>query len=323
MSNLNIKLSEAQILYDRGQIASYLTAMEAIIKDHPQGKALVHYQWGVSYQIGIGDGREARRMFLLALDELSSEILWDVSTKHEIEANAVENMLLLSQSFQEFDDWVNRLQTLGAMNTACQALRQSVLGNRKIDNPWYQTMMALAQTYHQPSAGRYGHAASIYDLLIRNRKEFGIPAEDYGEIIFNFSACKVQLMSSHGVRMHHSLQYTNPDEFNFIATEAESALTAYLDEYPGDRRIEGMLEKTKAAMNIPPQGSGPAPHAPIGFCLSWTLFLTGVILGAGLGRLVGGDHLLSYLVGGLIGFIVMVILVAVITYNKVMSSRGS
>lgn len=339
--NLAEALAEAQILFDQGRIASQMAAFGSILKENPDYAPLIHYQMGATQQAVIGDGAQARSLFLQVLEELKSAPA-DFAHRQELERNSIENMLLLSLNYAEFEGWAESLKNLGISNAL--EMGEKIRINRESDTPWYQVMHSLSINYGQKTVGRYGYAACILDLLIQHRKVQRIPRDDFGEILLKYAACKVQMATAYAMTMQRSLGYTDPAEFNFIAEQVPPVLQAYLGEHPDEPKIVDMLAHVNQFLNIPPQGKKPASPSPMfvsdargGFssapaspvpaspassmplkkyCLGWLLYGIGLIGGGVLGWSLSAHKSWGYLAGGALGFVIMFFLMAIFDYLR-------
>ena len=348
--NLAKALAEAQILFDQGRIASQMAAFSSILKDNPDYAPFIHYQMGATQQAVIGDGEQARSLFLQVLEELNSAPA-DFTHRQELESNSIENMLLLSLNYAEFEGWAQSLKNLGISNALDMA--EKIRSNRESDTPWYQVMQSLSINYSQKTVGRYGYAACILDLLIRHRKVQRIPREDFAEILLKYAACKVQMATAYAMTMQRSLGYTEPSEFNFIAEQVRPVLQAYLEQDPDEPKIVDMLAHVNHFLNIPPQGKKPEsppqmvvtdargnlinplssgePASPLfavqnNHCLGWLLVALGSIGGGYLGWRIAAHKFWGFLLGGLISFVVLFLLwnfVDVIRKRKVKKGSSS
>lgn len=255
---LSPKLAEAQNYYEHGQVRSHLRTLNAVLDENPSAAALLHYQLGVTHHTGIGSGFEARRLFGLALQEAGELPETEAPLRQEIEAYCLENLLLLAESYEECLAWAARLEQKGAASPAVQHLIASIRQNQECDNPWHQTMLGLAATFYDQKVGRQGDAAAIFDLLIRSRRALRINRADSGDIMVRYVACTVHLASGHAMKMHRSLGYTDPQEFNFIVEEIRPGVQKFVEENPQDRAAAAMLDKVDEFLKIPAQRKNPA-----------------------------------------------------------------
>jgi len=309
--------NEIVALVDKGAGLSYRkhlkSALEILRGAHgrarqPWERALCAYQLGALHWGDLGNGVEARRLFQETV-EVANRIPSDAHAVHvrELEANACENLMLLSLSYDEYESWAKRLRALQPDNDILRGHLPTIRDQRERGHSWSDVMLMIATSYynrHDPArdVGRYGAAKSIYHLILANRIVLRLPRTDWKVAATEYAKLVMRISAdcARALERHAEPSVRDPVEFTFIIEEAIALVADYVSENPGDNDVKEDLDRLqqglklfredhalyKAAHAQKPAESAVAMNAPS------HLLAAVVMLGAGTGGLWVMYHLL-------------------------------
>lgn len=241
---------EAECAGAEGRIRTARDLLERLIEAFPRHGILLHYNLGCVYRSMVGSGTKARECYQRAL-RAPSPVPTDPNNEmvNTVRANCIENLMLLSLSFDEFHDWERRLAEIQPDNDILKKHSVAVRENEERGRAWAEEMMVQASSYFsadpQKDAGLYAEAASTFELLLSNRQRLRVPRATYRIALISYSALVMKACAKHGAAMEisHGGKH-DPRELLFIMEEARPFIQAYVDEYPDDSRARECLEAT-------------------------------------------------------------------------------
>ena len=268
---------------------------EEALRDFPEHSLFTAFNLGSLLQMYVGDGEAAREAYRRALDGRALAAgLARTEWLDEIEANVCENMMLVSLSFDEFETWAGRLAKLQPSNAALHDWRPALRELKEKGFPWWRGMQEMAGAcYDADSAndlGRYGCAASIYQLLLRHRRELRLPKDEYQLVAIGYGAVVVTAWSRYGAAMESTTGGVDPAEINFIVEAALQLVEECAAALPSDRKLEAtcvMMRQGLQATVVTATSAVTKPRQGGGRIASEILVAAG--LGALLARLVFQD----------------------------------
>src|SRR5574338_898736 len=219
-------------LVEAGNFQSGLSGFEQALQAGSPFQCYVHYNLAVTHQMVLGNGEPARQHLLYAIDRLGAgkgHLPLPVLT--QIHSNTCENMLFSSLSFDEFEEWARRLAQLqpdsDAVRTQLPRIRDMQAQGLPSADVMLQTALAYAGGDPSRPVGRYGNAASIYDLLLRNRRQVGLLREDYRTALIRFAALKSMIFSNCGLKLEKSHGRADPADFRLVLDGIHELLDGY------------------------------------------------------------------------------------------------
>lgn len=285
---------QAQRALEEGRIRAAKLLYERLIAAFPPHGIVLHYNLGCLYRSCVGSGTKARYSFQRALEappptdaHVNSEI---IST---IRANATENLMLLSLSFDEFDTCAERLAQLQPNNPILTKHRANVQSRHEQGASWCQEMMQQANSYFRadPSQdpGLYAEAAATFELILTNRETLRVPRTDYRIATIGYAGLVMKTCAKFGMTMERNFGAAHdPEEVLFIAEQALPLIQEYIRVDPEDARVRQSAEViTQYIKNcrthnaVTPRILPAAPRLPIAF--QWLIlavsFITILLLG--------------------------------------------
>jgi hypothetical protein len=277
-------MEQAEALLDHQQLMSAMRVYRRATLDldlNRERALFVYYNLGVIQLDRVGNGMEARMWFDKALryaDPTGSN-----PELAELEANAWENMMLLSLSYEEYDNYAERLARLQPDNPILRVQQPDVHKMRAEGQPWSAVLRWMASNYASPDPardrGRYGFAAATYDLLLKDRRELRLTRADHRLVVIAYGAMKVLLFSQCGARMKGALGRVDGSEFRFLLEEAMPLVVEYVQANPSDAEALKTLALMHNALDGPaaqpqPEGMGHRGWS-LGASLSSMLSRTG------------------------------------------------
>jgi hypothetical protein len=220
---------------------------------HLGRKALATFNLGALYWSEIGDGEAARKHFI-AVAEMARNALpgADRDEMQRWRANACENLMLLSLSFDEYEQWAAELDTVEPTNDILRGQRPRIRSYRDEGKPWSAMLFLIAQTYYNradPSKdrGRYACALATFRLLLGHRKTLRLNRDDWGVVTYEVGALAMRTVSDCVFALQKRGQPFDHTEFNFIAKDTLPFVEEYMAANPADQNNASI---TPASMTI-------------------------------------------------------------------------
>ena len=250
--------TDVQKLFEDGETLAdqnrFLPAVEAFkeaqqLTKIPWQRAWATYNLATIYWHRLGNGIEARREFLAAIDVFEQFGYDDAARFKTVHANALENAMLCALSFDEFEDLAAKLNALTPGIPILTGLVPEVQNSRDMGRAWSHMLFNLANSYYNRNdpkldAGRYGEAKSTYHLMLSHRKELRLSQEDWHIAIYEFCALSMRMVSDTLKARGEDNDQNSPEEYLPILTEAIPFADEYLNLNSGDEA----LQKVRADM---------------------------------------------------------------------------
>ncbi len=248
---LDYALKEAMSLANQKRFGSALEALRILQEDTSSalGRIVIQFNRGVLYSAQVGDGEAARECFIGVVEQHSNDPqLAQSEDARRLCANSCENMMLLSLSYDEYENWARQLEALEPGSDILRGQRPGVRKEREAGRPWADILQGSTASYYNrndPSrdAGRYGCAASIWQLVLKHRKELRLSRDDWGIAVFEYYALAERIAADAGITIDKSGQPINVDDFAFIV----EATVPFIDEYLAANPHDAVVQKAKAA----------------------------------------------------------------------------
>lgn len=228
-------LSRTDRALKESRLRSFLELCEAGIREFPELSLLYHYNSGALCFNDIGNGEKARSYFEAAWVDPPDRI--HPEGCRTAKANACENMMILSLSYEEYDQWANRLKEYDPGNRILVEQTKMIRELRDSLLPWSHAMLRICGPYLREDVGLFGMAASVMQLMLKNRAELRLNHSDHRQVVLVYAALPVRLTGKTGERMHRECGGSDPREFDFILEDAIPAVEEYTKEYPDDGRV--------------------------------------------------------------------------------------
>jgi len=238
----------AQQALQQGRIRTAKLLFQRILPIYPQHGVFLHYNLGCVYRSCIGNGTKARQHFQQALEAPAPpDVLPGSPIINTIRANAIENLMLLSLSFDEFFTWVERLARLQPENPILTKHRADIEARHQQGVSWIEMMKQQAYSYFSadPSqdAGLYAEAAATLELLLTNRDSLRVPRTEQRFAVISYAGLIMKTCVKHGMTAERTLGgVSDPEELRFIAEEALPLIRQYTESNTGDEKARECVE---------------------------------------------------------------------------------
>lgn len=209
------------------------------ISDDVVIRIISSYNLGALYWTHIGDGEKARQYYQLTVRPYEENQLRSSHPKAftDITANAYENLMFLSLSYDEFDTYTEKLRTIQPSDDVLRGFVPYIQKQRESGYPWSECFEVMTQMYYdrsnpQLNAARYGNAASSFHLLITHRRELRVSKEAFYRMIREYLILKMKLFQS-VLSTQAKFDPVVPSEFLFILKDAKELVEPQIDpNYP-------------------------------------------------------------------------------------------
>ncbi len=210
-------------------------------------KALATFNLGAMCWSEIGDGESARKHF-----SAIAEIVRNAPPGADLDevqcrwANACENLMLLSLSFDEYEKWAAELDSIEPTNAILKEQRPFMQNSRDKGRPWSAMLFVIASTYYNrgdPSKdrGRYACALATYRLMLGHRKALRLNRDDWGFVTYEVGALAMRMVADCNFALRNKGRPFDHTEFNFIAKDTLPLVEEYMAAYPDDQNNSTML----------------------------------------------------------------------------------
>lgn len=294
--NPQVQLAGITQLAEQGRLRSSLEAARDAYEEARSGpvRSLAAYNLGALYWGEIGDGVSARPLF-----EETFRLCQRAESVRErtLAANAAENLMLLSLSFEECETWAEHLRRLVPNEPVLQTTYEAVRDARSQGHPWWGIMNSMAARYYDKersrSVRRHGCAASILQLMLTHREALRLPWVSWRGAVILYGTMLLLVCGDCDGRMRDAFGKTDAEEVVFIMQAAGEQIQTYLGGYPNDGKVRSLhnsFHKLRAvAEQLRTEGkNGVLPGNRQGTNSEAGLPLARHVSAAVLGGLVGG-----------------------------------
>lgn len=313
--NPNSPISQSRSFSDGKRFRSALKVLEDLLKasSKPGVSLICNYNMGAIHWSSLGNGSRARELYRETVRiARSGQLPSEDATVKTILVNSCENLMLLSLSYEEYEDCSRQLRELQPKNDILRGQVPEFLHAREQGHPWSDRLQQIAHSYYNRGnaandAGRYGCGAATWELLLTNRKALRVSREDWQDAVYEFGALAMRIVSDAMMMMEKSPQGRDLGECLFVVDPAVRFSEEFLARNPDDQRIGKLLrtlqefrqsgcqeleQTTPSPQDVSHAKPGPNPFPA----------LLSIAAGAGFGWAVGG--LWSVLVGAVGGLLV-------------------
>jgi|GEM_PF-2859574 len=248
-----------------GRLRTARTLYQEGLSRFPEHTLFLGYNLGALLQMSAGDGKGAREAYEKALaGSARSTHLLRAAGLEELEANVCENMMLLSLSFDEYEDWAARLEKRQPENPILRDQRPRVRELRERGHAWYSAMLVTAKSGYDADAakdpGRYAASASILQLLILNRAGLRVPRDEYRFAVVSYGALAAQACAACALAMTGAGREEDLGECDFVIRQALPLVEEFAAANPADSEAAealGNMRDALAASGRREESAGP------------------------------------------------------------------
>lgn len=255
MSLVN-EINHAEALVEQRKLRSAQTTLEeALAKfSDPVSQVLLSFQLGALYWGEIGNGEKARQFFKQTIDQYNknSELQTASNQLPPLEENSYENMMLLSLSYDEYQEWAGCLEVLEPTNDILNVQRPRVQELHERGFSWGSIMSAVMAGPHiMPETvsfgGRYASGAAILQLVLKHRRSVRLSREEWQTAAVGYGGAVLAAVSEYGMTMHKLTgdDYAYPHEFIFMIDDALPLVEEYVNANPSDEHGQKIFSDLK------------------------------------------------------------------------------
>lgn len=243
----------AQTAIAEGRIGSATRKYEEAVALYPDHGAFLHYNLGCILDRYVGDGLAARRHYMAALGVPCGTSSVPQKSVDATTACCCENMMLLSLSYDEYDQWANRLQRIQPQEPILSGQWPGVRKSKDEGYPWWEVLDGFTSAYcnfREPARdqGLYGKAASVHSLIIDNHVELRLTLNDYYTIGGVYSAEVLKVCAQHGMAAdQHSIDLP-AEELAVVLKKAVPRLEEYMRVFPEEKRVVECVSRLRKHM---------------------------------------------------------------------------
>jgi tetratricopeptide (TPR) repeat protein len=315
VTDFDAMTDHAETAVEQRRLVTAKSLYQKALSLYPEHASFISYNLGALHFWHSGNGEEARRWFREAIKHRPSN---PPPGREEVfgmlESNACENLMLLSLSYDEYDEYAERLKKLQPDSDILHAQLPRVHDLRGRGLGWPSVMLWFAASYFDLEAskdpGRYGNAAATFQLMLAHRKALRVPRHDHRAAVLGYGGSSLRLVAACDLGMRRTVGSSDPTEFLFLLEDPLRVAEEYHNANPSDqevRQLVSALEGALASGQRAPQAqsaSGPAALKPPA-ALRWLPYLAGTVVGATLGHFVvtRAPQPWGAVVGGLVGLL--------------------
>jgi tetratricopeptide (TPR) repeat protein len=258
--------AERAVQDGRLRTAKYL--YERALAAYPQHRPLLHYNLGYCCEQKMADGEAARAHYQLAIESrIRAEGIIPKMNIDLVEANACENLMLLSLSYDEYEKWASCLEQLQPGEEILHVQRVHVREMNERGLPWWRALDAFCDNYYsftdqRRNPGLYAKAAATYGLVIMHRHTLRVPPDEYRRIVGLYGSLVGKACAEYGEAMGRSRAGVDFSEIREMVRRALAIIEKCTDEVPGDVKmkelrttLERMNPQMDDSLGKPQQGS--------------------------------------------------------------------
>jgi tetratricopeptide (TPR) repeat protein len=184
-----------------------------------------NYNLGSLYWSNIGDGVKARHYYKAAAESNEDNF-------SDLKSNATENMMILSTSYEEYFVWADKLKEFKPTADILIGQYPDIKRQQDAGTPWYEASYSIASSFYnrndtKADRGMYGCAASIYQILLTNRKEMRITKDYLESIFFEYIALMYKVVSQAVAVVVNKGIKADPEDYMFMIDQVRG----YVDQY--------------------------------------------------------------------------------------------
>lgn len=196
-------------------------------------RTMALYNIAVYYMDELGNGMVAKQYLEEAITnyDANPELLTNEKTGY-LFGWALENLMGLALSFDEYDQWADRLRVVSTNEGILLGQVPVIHEAMEAGKPWSEVMVMLASAYYNRNdpaqdAGKYGRAAGIFDLLLENRKRLRVSRDHWVYALYEYGALmqKLSMLSVRAMEVQGSVDY---EECRFYLINAKQRLDEFL-----------------------------------------------------------------------------------------------
>jgi hypothetical protein len=221
---------------EQGQLKTPLENLMAIAthSSTPQAvRAKAYYDIGVLFYKHIGDGEKARTHFIKASDlctQIVSMTDWRIQVLHVF---TLENLLLLSLSYEEFELLAEQIRTLNS-DSATLSMISGIQERKAKGASWAEVMGFLGSYAFEQND--YPLMASVFHLMLAHRRTLRLPKQQWRYATRSYGEAIRYIVAVYGDRIQKERRISSI-EILFLGEDALAVLNEYLNDNSSDDEV--------------------------------------------------------------------------------------
>lgn len=203
-------------------------------------KAKVRYDIGVLFYKHIGNGEKARIHFKTVADLCAQMVSTADRRIQQLNVFALENLLLLSLSYEEFESLGDQIRTLSPSSETISMIN-GVREMKTKGSSWAEVMGFMGG--HAFEQKDYPLVASIFQLMLAHRGGLRLSRKQWRGAVRTYGEAIRYILASHGDRIERERRVlsagrrTSPTEVVFLGEDALPVLNEYLNDNSSDDEV--------------------------------------------------------------------------------------
>jgi hypothetical protein len=230
---------------------------EKLIRKYPEGEALYFSGYADFMHRQVGNGKEASRLFHLAIDRCSTSSEITVKVLNEIELKSCRPTLYyFCLDYEEYFSWADHFLRLSPMDPIETENKRKAEEQRQNDRPWLDILlqnMFAAYDPFGPQGPRKGFPAigmAASQFIIVNRDRFHFSPAERQEFMRYLHVSAMTNLNQHLEAQKRELGRIDLGELELIRASIRPLFREYVADQPRD---EAVLDKSyKDWLFLPP-----------------------------------------------------------------------
>lgn len=217
--------------------------------------AINSFQLGCIHFGRTGDGEQAGRLFRQTVEH-SLETSRRSRRGATLLANACENLMILSLSYEEWDHWANLLTQLQPDNYVLTVHVPRTRLQRDRGWPWAVTMDSHARLFaggehlHEAGPHQLATACAILQRILAHRDELRLSRTQWRMAVDGYATLALQIAAHCDLEMRRATPHYDGKEFSFVLRDAVPVAEEYLDTCPADTRVRQSLDQLRRGVQL-------------------------------------------------------------------------
>ncbi len=234
--------------------------------DYPQFKILCLHTVLEACHYYAGDGEACRAWCLALLDWTGKNpgVISDIPSLREVMEDMYikqcEIMADIALSYDEYFEYMEKIKSVRP-HTALQSSQVDLIASMRDEGqPWSVNMLLLAARYAGAngstgqSSTMYGSAASLYGLMLQNRRKLRLSRTDLKMCATNYSASIGNLVAQADNYHKNISGYLDPNDYLFMLDKAiriiNESKSDIMEPDAGEEEIGYLTEQSRALLNM-------------------------------------------------------------------------
>ncbi len=230
--------------------------------DYPQFKILCLHTVLETCHYYAGDGETCRAWCLALLDwaDKNPGVITDIPSLREVMEDMYikqcEIMADVALSYEEYFEYMEKIKSIKPHTTLQSSQTDLIASMRDEGQPWSVNMLLLAARYAGvngsigQSSTMYGSAASLYGLMLQNRRKLRLSRTDLKMCVTNYSASIGNLIAQADNYYRNISGHLDPNDYLFMFDKAVRIINEcksdIMEPDAGEKEIGYLTEQRRA-----------------------------------------------------------------------------